>query len=149
MANYQNAFSDAGGAVTALFGAKAARSSAGSYTEAQTIAEQQAAFAKQATAIKEMQLSRGIYQALGKQQAEVGGAGFSASGSALDLLRSSTEQGALTKAITEEQGAITVNAYEEQAQQFGAMARAASSSAGAQQIGGIIQGVGAVAALVA
>jgi hypothetical protein len=149
VANFQTAFTDTGGAVVDLFGAAAAKASAGSYDEARDIAKQQAAFARQATAIKQIQLNREIFQTLGKQEAEVGGAGFASSGTALDLLRSSTQQGALTKAITEEQGVITANSFEEQAAQFGAMANAARSSASGQELGGIIQGVGAVAALFA
>jgi len=148
MASYQTALTDVGGAVTDLFGARAARASVGSYSEAATIAEQSAAFARQATAIKGMQLNRQVYQALGKEQAQVGGAGFAASGTALDLLRSSSEQGALTKAINEEQGTITSNSYEEQAIQFRGMADAAKNSASGQELGSIIMGVGAVAALI-
>jgi hypothetical protein len=44
---------------------------------------------------------------LGGQEADVAGAGFSEGGSALDLLRSSASQGALTHAVLGQQGLIT------------------------------------------
>ncbi len=132
-----------GGAVTALFGAAGSRAAAGSYDEAERIARENAALARQATRIKEMQLSRNIFQTLGEQKAQVSSAGFEESGSALDILRSSASQGALTKAINEEQGTITANAYEEQAAQFAGMAKSARSSAIGQGIAGVIEGAAA------
>jgi hypothetical protein len=147
MADFQNTLVDVGGAVSDLFGAQGARIAAGSYKEAQSIAEQNAVLARQATRIKDIQISRNIFRTLGEQQAQVGGAGMAASGSALDILRSSASEGAITRAVNEEQGAITANAYEEQAAQFGGMADAAKSSATGQTIGGIIMGGGAIANL--
>jgi len=145
--SFQTGLTDVGGAVTALFGAAGSRASAGSYDEAERIARENAALARQATRIKDIQITRQIYQVTGQQQAEVAGAGFASSGSALDLLRSSASQGAITKAINEEQGVITANAYEEQAAQFAGMAKAARSSAEAQGIGGLLQAGGAGYAL--
>lgn len=143
MANeFSTALSDLGGAVSDLFGAKGATASAGSFSQAASIAEQNAALTGQATRIRETQEARQIYRTIGGQKASVGGAGFAESGSALDLLRSSVSEGALTKAITEEQGAITENSYAEQAGQFRGMASAARSSATGQTIGGLIQGAG-------
>jgi hypothetical protein len=136
------ALSDFGGAVSDLFGAKGATASAGSFSQAATIAEQNAALTAQATRIRETQESRQIFRTIGAQKASVGGAGFAESGSALDLLRSSVSEGALTKAITAEQGAITENSYAEQAGQFRGMASAARSSATGQTVGGLIQGAG-------
>jgi hypothetical protein len=86
------------------------------------------------TAIKESQADRNLYQALGTTRADfaVGlfarpmncriwrcsGAGFAESGSALDLLRESASQGAMTKAVLGEQGLITEAGYQEQAQSY-------------------------------
>lgn len=145
--DFQTAFTDTGGAVTALFGASGSKAAAGSYDEAQRIAQQNAALAKQATRIKDIQLQRHVFKTLGQQQADVAGAGFASSGSALDLLRSSASEGAMTRAINEEQGTITSNAYEEQAAQFGGMAEAARASAKGQGIGGLLQAGGAGYAL--
>jgi hypothetical protein len=62
---------------------------------------------------------------LGTTKAAVAGAGFSNSGSALDLLRSSAEQGATTKAVLGQQGLITEAGYNEQQQSYTLMANAA------------------------
>ncbi len=141
------AITDIGGAVSQLFGARAATASASSYDTAASIAEQNAQLTQEATAIKETQASRQIYQTVGAQKAAVGGAGFAESGSALDLLRSSASQGALTKAILANQGAITENAYAEQAGMFRGMAEAAGTSAKGQNIGALLQGAGGLISL--
>lgn len=141
--SFQNAAVDSGGAVTALFGASGSRAAADSYDEAERIARQNAVIASQATRVKGIQIQRSIFKTLGQQQADVSGAGFAASGTALDLLRSSASEGAMTKAISEEQGAISVNAYEEQATQFAGMAASARASAKGQGLGGLLQAGGA------
>lgn len=141
--SFQNAAVNAGGAVTALFGAAGSTAAAGSYDEAERIARQNAVIARQATRVKGIQIQRSIFKTLGQQQADVSGAGFSSSGTALDLLRSSASEGAMTKAINEEQGAISVNAYEEQATQFAGMAASARASAKGQGLGGLLQAGGA------
>jgi hypothetical protein len=141
--SFQNFATDAGGAVTALFGAAGSTAAADSYDEAERIARQNAVIASQATRVKDIQIQRSIFKTLGQQQADVSGAGFAASGTALDLLRSSASEGAMTKAINEEQGAITVNAYEEQATQFAGMAASARASAKGQGLGGLLQAGGA------
>ena len=140
--SFASGLTDIGGAVSALFGARGAAASAGSYRQAAGIANQNAILAAQATAIKQVQESRKLYQTIGKQEAQVGGAGFAESGTALNLLRSSTSQGALTKAMIAESGAITQNSYAQQAAQFNSMADAAKSSSTAQTIGGVLQAAG-------
>lgn len=141
------AFVDFGGAVSDLFAAKGATASAGSYEEAAAIARQNALIARQATNIKEEQESRQIFKTIGAQKAQVGGAGFAESGSALDLLSDSASQGALTKALTAEQGAITENSYAEQAGLYMGMARSARASGRAQQVGGLLQAAGGAISL--
>lgn len=140
----QTALQDIGGAVTALFGASGASASADSYAGAAQIARQNALISKEATQIEQTQASRQIFQTIGKQAAGVAGAGFKASGTALDLLRSSASQGALTKAILATKGAITENSYAEQAGLYSGLSSAASSSATGQQIGGVIQAAGGI-----
>lgn len=141
------AFVDFGGAVSDLFAAKGATASAGSYEEAAAIARQNALIARQATNIKEEQESRQIFKTIGAQKAQVGGAGFAESGSALDLLSDSASQGALTKALTAEQGAITENSYAEQAGLYMGMARSARASGRAQQVGSLLQAAGGAISL--
>lgn len=134
------AFSDFGGAVSALFGARGSRASAASYDEAAKIASENATISKTATNIQEMQESRAIFKSLGSTEAQIGGAGFATSGTAIDLLRDSASQGALTKALTAAQGAITANSYSEQAGMYSGLAASARSSATGQTIGGVLQG---------
>ena len=93
-------FSDLGGAVSDLFAASAAKSKATGlriesqeYELAAGLADQNAQFTKQSTAIKEFQQDREIMKTIGQQQATVASSGFAASGSALDLERDSANQG--------------------------------------------------------
>jgi hypothetical protein len=125
-------FSDIGTAVSDIFAAqgdelkaKGAAFEQQSYVEAAALAKQNEAFTEMSTAIKQSQADRNLYQALGTTRADVAGAGFAASGSALDILRESASQGAMTKAVLGEQGLITEAGYQEQAQSYTDMANAA------------------------
>jgi hypothetical protein len=128
-----------GGAVSDLFAADAHRSRAQGlriegqdYDLASGFATQNEKFTETSTAIKQAQLDRSIYQTMGGQQADVAGAGFASSGSAIDLLRDSASQGALTKAVGEQQGLITEEGYNVQAQTYTNMGNAARIAAGAE-----------------
>lgn len=101
----------------------------GQYTEAAELAEQNKQFTAQSTAIKQAQDTREITQAMGRTTADVAGAGFVTSGSALDILRSNAQQGALTKAVASEQGLITEAGYQEQADSYNTMAKVATDAA--------------------
>ena len=132
-------FSNISGAVGDLFAAEGHKAKAeGDRIEAQnydlatSLALQNEKFAETSTQIKQAQLDRQIYQAVGGQRADVAGAGFAESGSAIDLLRDSAAQGALTKAVAGEQGLITEAGYQEQAASYTNMARAARMAANAE-----------------
>ena len=147
MALSSTTFSDAGGAVSDLFAGMGATTQVGlkaqgldiqaegdlaegqNYDLAATLAGQNAQYTEASTAIKEAQLDRTTSMAIGGQQADVAGAGFSSSGSALDLLRDSASQGALTKAVTGQQGLIQEAGYQEQQQSYETMSAAAKSTA--------------------
>lgn len=148
MSSFGSALSDIGGAVSDLFGSSGDTASAASYTDAATIAGQNAAIAKSSAALTQTQLSRQIYQTIGTQVAQVGGAGFKESGSALSLLASSASQGAISKSVAEDQGLITENSYAEQQGIFTGMANAAKSAGTASSIGGDIEAVGAAGNLI-
>ncbi len=145
MGSFAAGITDLGGAVSDIFGSHGAAASATSYEEAQSIAQQNAQIAQNVTNTQELQLKRNLYQSIGTQKAQVGGAGFGESGSALDLLRQSKEQGAITQATAAEQGAITSNSYNEQAGLFGGMAQAAHATSTAGSIGGVLQLAGGAA----
>lgn len=152
------AFSLAGGAVTDLFGAQAAKTSAdgdrleaSSYRQAAGLANDDASFAQTSEQVQEFQQNRATFQAEGTTQSDVAGAGLAASGSALDILRDSAQQGSLASSMIRQQGSINIESYHEQADALNTQAQAADMAAKAQdeQAGvskwsGIIKGVGAV-----
>lgn len=134
---------DAGGAVSDLLSSEATSSSlrlkaqgdwveGQNYTDAATLAKQNEEFTEQSTAVKQVMADRQIYQGLGTEQADIAGAGFSDSGSSLDLMRSSAAQGALQKAVLGQQGLITEAGYDEQATSYTKLAALAASTAGAE-----------------
>ena len=67
------------------------------YNAAAGLALQNEQFTKQFTAIKEAQQQRELVMAQGGIQANQAGSGFRMSGSALDIMRDSASQGALTQ----------------------------------------------------
>lgn len=134
MAGIGEIITQVGGAVGDLFGSGGASAEAKSYTGAATLAQQNAALTSASTRIQETQLARQITQTEGTQFADVGGAGFTEGGSALDLLRSSASQGALAKSLTNIQGAVNENAYAAQAGAYTAAAASAKETANAKQI---------------
>lgn len=144
MAIGASTFSNLGGAAQDLFSgfatakglqikAQGDLAEAASYDKASALATQNEQFTEQSTAIKQMQQSREISMAIGKQQSEVAGSGFESSGSALDLLRDSAQQGALTKQVLGQQGLITEAGYKEQAESYDIMSAAAKSTAAQEQ----------------
>jgi hypothetical protein len=109
--------------------AKAAELEQGQYSEAAAFAGQEAQYSRMSAAIQEAQKNRETTMALGKTASEVAGAGFAASGSGLDIMRSNAQQGALAQAVTGEQGMVTTQGYEEQQQSFETMATIAGDAA--------------------
>lgn len=154
-------FTAAGGAVSDLFSADALRTKAkGSRIEAQEydlaseLALRNEQFAKTSTELKQYQTQRSIYSTLGQQQADVASSGFAASGSALDIMRDSAAQGALTKEVVGQQGLIEEAGYREQAQSYQLMASASRMAADADehaatgaQWSAVFKGAAAVASL--
>jgi hypothetical protein len=154
-------FTNAGGAVADLFAAVGDKAKAkydfaeaSNYGLASDLATQNEKFTETSTAIKEAQQSRESSMLLGGQQADVANAGFSESGSSLDLLRDSAAQGALTHAVLGQQGLITEAGYQEQAASYKTMQGAANDAGNAANqastfadVTGVIKGVAAVASL--
>lgn len=122
-----------GQAVQDLFQSEGAAAEAKSYTGASQLAQQNAALTAASTRIQETETSRQIFQAEGTQTADVASAGFTESGSALDLLRSSAQQGSLAKSLTNIQGAIAENSYAAQAGAYQGAAASAKESVAANQ----------------
>jgi hypothetical protein len=161
MALSSGTFGDFGSAVSDLFAAQGDRLKAQGdqfeqqrYQDAAVLAEQNAQFTAQSTAIQQTAADRNLYQALGKTTADVAGAGFSMSGSAIDLLREGAQQGATAKAVLGQQGLITEAGFAEQAQSYDLMANAAgiavsedNLAAKGADISAVISAVAGVASL--
>ncbi len=154
-------FTDVGGAVSDIFSgfgnqvkAQGDFAEAKLYSQAAALAEQNVGLTEQATSIQEMQEARNIYQTISSQESGVAAGGFEESGSALDLLADSTQQGKLAEQLIQTQGQISENAYQEQANSYTAMATAATSAGNAANTAGVgafiasgVKGVAAIATL--
>ena len=134
----KDTFRDFGGAASDIFaGFGANRKASGdrlegqAYGRAAALADQNAEFAKESTAIRDLQAQRQIASGLGTVQADVAASGFSQSGSAMDILRASAEQGSLQRAVLSRQGMIQEAGYREQAQSYRDMQKAAEMAADA------------------
>jgi hypothetical protein len=113
---------------------KADELEASQYTQAADLALQNEQFTKQSTEIKEAQDTRTITQAMGRTTAGVAAAGFAQSGTALSLLSSNAQQGAIQKAVANEQGLVTEAGYQEQASSYETMASVANDAAKAANL---------------
>lgn len=133
----QNLVTDIGGAVSSLFSSEGNAAQAKDFQGAATLAEQNAQLTAESTKIQELQESRTVAQSLGTTQADVAGAGFTMSGSALDIMKASAQQGSLAKSLINMQGAITENSYAAQAGAYSGAAKAANEASTAGTIGAI------------
>lgn len=129
-----------GGAVSDLFNAdsyrlraQGKRLEAQNYDEASGFSLQNARISQVSSDLKEAQQERALTKTLGGQQADIAGAGFAASGSALDLMRDSASQGALSLAVGNLQGLITEEGYQVQARSYTRMAEASRLAAEADE----------------
>jgi len=132
--------------------AKGLRIEADNYDLASGYADKNAKFTETSTAIKQAQLDRELYRTIGGQAADIAGAGFAASGSALDIMRDSASQGALTKAVGSLQGLITEEGYKVQSETYTNMGKAARMAADAEDdaaTGALVSGGFKAAAAVA
>lgn len=123
-----------GSAASDLFGAAGDFAAAKGYDKAAGYSKDNARLSKIATGIEEIQATRQIYQVMGAQSAATAAAGFSFSGTAIDLMKSSASQGSLDKALIANQGLIEENTYLSQAAQYEAQAKAGKIKG----IGGIV-----------
>lgn len=135
--------SSIGGAVQDLFAseahglkAKGLRLEAENYEDAADFAEQNAEFSRISTGIKLAQQDREIYKVTGGITADVSGAGFDMSGSALDIMRDSAAQGSLMSAVAGQQGLIQEEGYQVQAKSYNNMSQAAKFAAEAEDKAG-------------
>ncbi|HEY1982963.1 MAG TPA: hypothetical protein VGH13_23025 [Xanthobacteraceae bacterium] len=154
-------FSDLGAGVSDIFAgladadkAKGAQFEEQNYQQAAQLALQNEEFTANSTAIKQAQSDRQLSMSLGATKAAVAGAGLAESGSALDVLRESAQEGATTHAVLGQQGLITEAGYAEQANSDENLAAAAQQTISADKtaetgafIGAGMQAAAAIATL--
>ena len=102
------------------------------FTTAAAIAGQNARLAAAAGGVTEAQQNLAINKTIGAQQAGVAGAGFANSGTNLNLLRASKQQGALTTQLTQTQTEMEQGGYLQQQSAATAEATAAGTAAQVQ-----------------
>jgi hypothetical protein len=88
------------------------------YGESAGLADLNAEYTKQSTAIQTAQADRALFGVMGTQRADIASSGFGEGGSAGDILRESAGQGALSRAVLGQQGVITEAGYTQQADSF-------------------------------
>lgn len=137
-------FGDIGGAVSDIFGGVGQFQAAKGYKAASAAAAENAQLAEQNARIQGVMAQRQITKTIGGQQADVAGAGLANSGSALDLLRDSAQQGSLTKQLIANQGDINVLGYQAESANYSAMASAAQTAGAGGILGGIVKAAAAV-----
>lgn len=142
MSGIGTGISDIGSGISSLFSAGGAADEASAYTTAASIAEENVMLTNRSTAIQEQQEQRQITQAIGTEQTDVAGAGMTSGGSASDLMRSSLQQGALSKQLIANQGEITAQGYAYQSSAYTGQAKAASAQSKGDTAGGILGIVG-------
>lgn len=99
------------------------------YDLASTLAAKNAEYSRYSTGVQETMADRQIYMGLGKERSDIAGSGLAESGSALDLLRDSAQQGALQKELIQKQGDIQEAGYNEQATSYTNLANYARTAA--------------------
>ncbi len=129
--SFSTAAGNAGQASADLLNAQGDDLEATAYGRAATIALQNKQLQALSTNIQEAATSRDIYKTIGGERATVAGNGLRESGNALDIISDSTKQGALQKQLTQTQGDIQENAYEEQAASYTGLQGSAQSAAAA------------------
>jgi len=139
MAKFIAGFSSLGSAAGDLFASKGYKQQAKGFQKAAALSRETAVLAGVAGEIQAVRTKREAYKVIGGQKADVAGAGFAASGSALDLLRGSTAEAALDLALTATQTSITVKGYEAEAESYKAQGEAAASQGKSSFISGVFK----------
>ena len=135
--------SQAGSAVGKLFDKMSGESS---YASAAAISTKNAQLEALSTKIQETANARTIYKVIGQETSATAGGNFTTGGSAADVIRSSTQQGALQQALTGVQGEVNENALLQQATAYQAEGQAALMGFASSGVGMGIAAVGAIMA---
>jgi hypothetical protein len=149
-----DALSNAGGAVDALFRAKASEKKAdmyrimsqadllkgqgdileaGNYDRAGELALKNKAYTAQSVAVQQAQADRAITMSLGGARAATGASGLTED-SSFDVLRASSQQGALQKEVLAQQGLISEEGFQEQHDTYVTMSQVAHLASDAETL---------------
>lgn len=131
-------FSYIGSGIQDIFAAGGLKQDAASLDKAAAMEDVNAKLTEASTDIQHAAAERDIYKVLGGQASDIAAAGFTMSGTALDLARDSARQGAITQSLIEVQGNIDTQTHLIQAQNLRAQAASARSAANASMFGGIM-----------
>lgn len=145
MADFQSGFGFIGGAVGDLFSAGGRREAAGGLDKAAALAEKSAELTEYAGKIKTVQTAREAYRVIGGQRADVAAAGFAEKGSALDLLRSSSQEAALALGLVKTQANIDKNDFIAMAANYRSQAQQQRTAAQGDFFGGAIKAIAGIA----
>lgn len=147
--------SNEGGAVQALFQAKASEKKsdmfkimskadllkgegdileAGNYDRAAVLALKNKQYTEESTAVQQAQADRAITMNLGAARAGYGASGLEESGSAVDVLAASAQQGTLQKQVLEKQGLIAEEGFQEQHDTYTTMSQVAHLASDAETL---------------
>lgn len=127
-----------------IFGGLAAFDAAEGYTKAAEYAGKSADITALSTKLQVVQKERETYGVLGGQRADIAASGGFATGSALDIIKSSAQQASLSKQLIANQGLITELGFRAQESAYGAQASAAEMQGYGQMIGGALDAVSAI-----
>lgn len=103
----------------------------GGYDTAAGYAKQNAELSKLSLGIQLQQEQRQAYKVIGGQKADVASGGLAAGGTAMNLLRSSTQQAGLQRGLVAAQGQININQWLEKYSSDKAQANAAYATGAA------------------
>lgn len=137
-------FGGLGQAGGSIFSGIGSFQSAAAYDAGADFADVEAKVAKENTNLQEFQYGRKLNMILGSQSAAAGANNLQTTGSAMSLMRSAQQQGALQKATLQVQGNVQVAGYQEQAAQLRDEASAARTAGTGGILGGIIGGIASI-----
>jgi hypothetical protein len=147
MGDIGGAFGAFGGAIMNFLQAAGFREAAKDYRQAAVMEGVNVEQSKASTVIKTAAAQREIYRGVGGMHADVAAAGFSFSGSAIDLAADSAGQGAIAKGLIANQGAIETQGYAIEKFMYESQARQADNAAAAAEASGFLNIFGGILSL--
>lgn len=138
MADFFGGIQGIGSGIAGLFNAGGLSASANDLDAAARLEDVNARISTASTDIQLAAVTRDALKTIGGQAQDVATAGFSASGTALDLLADSQRQASLASALTATQGAIETQSHVAQAGVYRSEAASARRQSTASTFGGLL-----------